>query len=92
MTPHEKMRMELEFFSELAAANLKIEARTDALREAVAAIRAESEGVSRESVLLELIESERVAHQRLLEEFEKKNPALAALLDKRQAEDLPEQG
>lgn len=80
----------MELFANLAADHARLEAKIDSVREYVARIHAESAGVSPACVLEEMLEEERKAHHRLLVEFEKKSPSLAALLDKREIEDVPD--
>jgi hypothetical protein len=63
--------------------HLRNKAWIAALHEAIVTLQAEREGMPRDKVKSRLKERQRLAFQRFLEQIEKKDPGLAALLDDR---------
>jgi len=80
----------MSLFGNVMSQMVHLNARLTALREVVVSLQIESSDRSRETLLLDLMRKEREELDRLLTEYEKHNPHLAGLLDKRDIEDIPD--
>ena len=77
-------------FDDLAAMVFKHEAKISVLHETAVELIRNATGEPVEVVVYRLVEACRVKHQELLTQVENVSPGLAARLDKRRPEHLPE--